>query len=108
MKRGNDTNESGDTTAASRLLLGRDRFGPGKPSVIGTDRRVMKHSQVPGEVHIKSVLHSQVVAQKLQWDDVEQSLEAVDRPWNANRLDMFQEIRVVVVGTLIIAAPLCD
>jgi len=33
--------------------------------------------QVPREINIKSVLDSQVVTQQLQWDNVQQSLQAV-------------------------------
>jgi len=54
-------------------------------------------SQVPGEVDIESILHSQVVAQELQWNDVEQSLQTVDGLWNPDRLRVLQEPRVVVV-----------
>ena len=29
------------------------------------------NSQVPGKVDVKSILHGQVIAQELQWNDVE-------------------------------------
>jgi len=53
--KGNDTEER--AVMQTGLLLGRDGL-----------------SQVPGEVYIESVLYSQMVAQELQWDDVEQPL----------------------------------
>ena len=38
-----------------------------------------------------------MVAQELQGDDVEQSLQTVNCPGNADRLDVLQELRIVVV-----------
>ena len=98
--KGNDTNGSGDTTVVRSLcdfysvvtdLALRTVSGRHRPPAEKTN------SQVPGEVDVESILHGQVVAQELQGNDIEQSLQTVDGPWNADRLRVPQESRVVVV-----------
>ena len=70
----------------ARLLDG-NRFGPGIRVRLVKDTRVkVINAQVPREVNITSILHSQMVREDLQGDDIQQSLQAIDGFRDADRL----------------------
>jgi len=62
-------------------LLGRDGFG-----------------QVPREVNIKAVKDSQVVAEELEWDDVEETLQAINRSRNTDSLGVLADRVIIFVA----------
>ena len=57
-----------------------------------------KYSQVPGEINIKSVLDSQVVTQQLQWDNVQQSLQAVHSLGHPDGLYVLGDTLIVLIA----------
>lgn len=69
-----------------------------KQSVKSHDKLGGCHLQVPGEVNVEAVLHSEVVAEQLKRDDVEQSLETINRLGHTNRLAALRDIQVVLVA----------
>lgn len=54
-------------------------------------------SQITGEVNVKPIHYSKVIAEKLQGNDIEKTLEAVDGLWNANGLRRGRNRRIVVI-----------
>ena len=58
---------------------------------------VDNNSQVPGEINIATVLDCQVIAEQLQWDDVEQALHAVYGLGNADGLGASWDALVALI-----------
>ena len=56
-----------------------------------------KYSQVPWEINVESVVHGQVITEQLQWDDIQQPLQAIYGFGNANGLGVFGNAFIILV-----------
>ena len=82
-------------------LLRCDRLGPTKSNRRGQriTQKINKGSaQVPREIDVEALVDSQMITKQLQGDDVEQTLEAVDRLRHADSLDVLRDTFVVIVA----------
>ena len=85
-----------------RRLLRGDRLGAerakGKSNQQLNVSSQILHAQIPREVDVETVPDREVVAEQLHGDDVEQTLQAVDRARHADRLASPGDTLVVLVA----------
>lgn len=83
-------------------LLHSDRLGPRvggeHRQTTPDDQRSEDNVQIPREIDITAVLHSQVVAQELEGNNVQQALETVDGSGNADGLDALGDTLITLIA----------